>query len=60
MVDVAEAMATAVGDTGFEPATSRSRTVRASQLRQSPPTLLLLRKISLRLRLMVVIVLYQW
>ena len=27
---------TYVGDTGFEPATSRSQTVRASQLRQSP------------------------
>ena len=25
-----------VGDTGFEPATSASRTLRASQLRQSP------------------------
>ena len=25
-----------VGDTGFEPATSRTRSVHASQLRQSP------------------------
>ena len=29
-----------VGDTGFEPATSRSQTVRANQLRQSPEQVL--------------------
>jgi hypothetical protein len=28
-----------VGDTGFEPAASRTPSVRASQLRQSPPSL---------------------